>query len=72
MFISTDGEFAECSTVVGESPLLLVILQIMKDLVFTGSHIGGPKEIKEMLQLAADKVRGCEFNPTGGESQLSL
>jgi D-arabinose 1-dehydrogenase-like Zn-dependent alcohol dehydrogenase len=27
----------------------------MKDLLFAGSHIGGPKLIKEMLKLVAEK-----------------
>uniref|UniRef100_A0A7S0R4K1 Enoyl reductase (ER) domain-containing protein n=1 Tax=Pyramimonas obovata TaxID=1411642 RepID=A0A7S0R4K1_9CHLO len=49
------GAMVFVGAVLNPVPITMFGPPILKDLVFAGSHIGGPKEIKEMLQVAADK-----------------
>jgi D-arabinose 1-dehydrogenase-like Zn-dependent alcohol dehydrogenase len=53
------GKMAFIGAVTEPPALPLFGPPIMKDLVFAGSHIGGPKLIKEMVELVASKDIRC-------------
>ncbi|KAK9323666.1 quinone oxidoreductase [Lipomyces orientalis] len=53
--LRSNGRFIQVGAPEGPLPALNVFPLIMKNIFFGGSAIGSPTEIREMLQLAADK-----------------
>ncbi|KAK3256428.1 hypothetical protein CYMTET_34438 [Cymbomonas tetramitiformis] len=49
------GKMAFIGAITTPVPIGMFGPPIMKDLLFAGSHIGGPKKIKEMVDFVAEK-----------------